>query len=201
MNENRRYLNNWHYNAALILTELETIVKNDGGSICSTFATDRKQYLITNRTLSTAIREEQERLEKLERLLKTDLKNETRKRLEKLEAIKNDPIITYYSDYLYISFALDGNYYYYSMDRNPFFDFYFAKVKIEPENKINRKYYCSNDKKEWFFDCFYSFTCSDSDRREAANLIFNMLITSNYSQTYRTKNRNSHTNIILLGEV
>lgn len=205
-NATRLYLGSWKYNAAHILTELETIVKNHGGEMCSTWegktapawVTERKQYIITNRTLSEAIRKENEFLSRLETLGRTDAARETREKIAQYETINNDPKTLYYGDYLYMCFVLDGYYYCFSMDDNPFFDFHFAKVKIEPENKINRNYYSHTDKKEWWDDCFWRFDCSPEDRREAANLIFNMLLTAKTCTTYRTKNRGLYTNIVLL---
>ena len=206
-NAQRLYLGSWKYNGAHILTELETIVKNNGGILCRTWEydnppkwlTERKQFLITNRTLSETIHKERELLERLETLGRTEAANELKKKLEKYESIGNIPVLSYYGDYLYITFALNGYYYYFSMDDNPFFDFHFAKVKIEPENKINRNYYCHTDKKAWWDDCFWRFDCSPSDRREAANLIFNMLLTAQTCNTYNTKNRKAYTNIVFLG--
>ena len=203
----KRYLSNWNYNAALILGELETIVKNNGGEICSTWqhsgnvpkwVTERKQYLIVNRTLNGAIREETERFERLEKLGRKELATISCNRLEELNNINNEPIVSYHGDYLYTQFILNGDYYYYDMDRNPFFDFHFAKVKVEPNNTINRDYYIDNDKKEWLFDCFYSFNCSDADRKEAANLIFNMLVAAKHSTKYHNKNKPRYSNVIVL---
>lgn len=38
---------------------------------------------------------------------------------------------------------------------------------------------CSDDlSKEWLHDCFFSFNCSKADIKEAANLIFNQLVTA-----------------------
>lgn len=205
-NVKKRYLNSWNYNAAHILTELETIVKNNGGALCRTWEygnppawlTERKQYLITNRTLSEAICKERELLTRLEKLGCADAARETREKIAKYEAIENSPVLSYYGDYLYISFILDGYYYYFSMDSNPFFDFHFARVKIEQENKINRNYYLHGDPKQWWNDCFWRFDCSASDIREAANLIYNMLLTAETCRTYRGKNRTPYTNVILM---
>ena len=207
-NVQRRYLNSWNYNAAHILTELETIVKNNGGALCRTWEhrnppawlTERKQYLITNRTLSEAIHKEREFLTRLERLGRADTAHETREKIAQYEALNNAPVLSYYGDYLYISFVLDDNYYYFSMDSNPFFDFHFARVKIEDGNKINRNYYLHDDPKAWWNDCFWRVNCSASDIREAANLIYNMLLTADHNRTYREKNRKPYTNIILIEE-
>lgn len=74
----------------------------------------------------------------------------------------------------YIAFVLDGFYYYYQVDGNAFFPFYFTKRPI-----INGTYSqdacLDNDPKNWFFDCFFSKSCSNSDIVEAAYLVFNML--------------------------
>lgn len=205
-NVQKRYLNAWNYNAAHILEELETIIKNNGGVLCTTWEygnppawlTERKQYLITNRSLSEALHKEREFLERLERLGRADTAHKTREKIAQYEAINNDPTLSYYGDYLYINFVLDGIYYSYSMDSNPFFEFYFARVKIEEGNKINRNYYLQSDLKKWWDDCFWRVNCSKSDIREAANLIYNMLLTAENCRTYKEKNRKPYTNIILL---
>ena len=205
-NIEKRYLRSWEYNGAHILTELETIVKNNGGAVCTTWQYGdapkwlkvRKLYEIENRTLSGAIREKEELLKRLETLGRTEAAKATRDEIEQYKKINNEPVISYYGDYLYIGFVLDGYYYYFSMDKNPFFDFNFAKVKVERGNKIKQNYYLKGDPKEWWNDCFWRFTCSASDRREAANLIFNMLITADASALYYTANRKPYTNIIFL---
>lgn len=201
-----RYLSTWHYNAALILGEIETIVKNNGGALCRTWEynnppawlTNRKQYLITNRTLTEAIHKENELLTRLEKLGRTDAARETREKIARYEALNNNPVLSYYADYLYINFVIDDHFYSFSMDRNPFFEFYFARVKIEEGNKINRNYYLQEDSKQWLYDCFFHVDCSASDRREAANLICNMLLTADNNRTYREKNRKPYSNIILM---
>ena len=202
----RRYLTTWKYNAALILEELETIVKNNGGAICSTWQgknapvwlTTRKSFLITNRTLDGAKRETEERIEKLKKLKREEAAAGFIKQLEEYNKINNVPRLSYYGNYLYICFVLDGYYYYFSMDENPFFDFHFAKMKIEEENKIKRFYYCFDDKKEWLFDCFFRVNCSSEDRREAANLIFNKLQNSKTCQTYKSNSKPEYLNIFLM---
>jgi hypothetical protein len=200
----KRYLNSWNYHAALILTELENIVINKGGAICSTWEyqnppawlTERKTYLIENRSLSEGIHKQHELLTRLEKLGRTEAATEARKKLNQLEAIKSDPILSYYGDYLYITFTLNSNYYYFSMDNNPFFDFHFGKIKIEQGNKINRNYYLHIDAKNWWNDSFWRLDCHESDIKEASNFIYNMLINADYCKTYTTKNRKPYTNII-----
>ena len=205
-NAQRLYLNSWNYNAADILTELETIVKNNGGQICRTWTgattpgwmKERKQLLITNRTLSGAIREKQDLLERLEARGRTEAARNVRKTLEEYEAINNEPKLSFYGDYLYISFVLDGYYYYFSMDKNPFFDFIFAKMKTENGERMNKYYYMQTDSKSWWDDCFWRFDCSEADKREAAYLIFNMLLTARTCNTYKNNDARPYTNIVYL---
>lgn len=179
----KRYLRNWEYNAALILQELESIVLNHGGKLVSTWDRKTEPVEIENRALSAAIRECKERVSILEARQRPALEG-YKKELEKLEAIPNDPIITNYGEWLYICFALDGHYYYYSIDDNPFFDFHYGKTAIDENGMINKNYYMQCDKKEWLYDCFFKFDCSGADRKEAANMIFNMLVSAKCSGTY-----------------
>lgn len=88
----------------------------------------------------------------------------------------------------YINFTLDGFYYYYQVDSNPFFPFYFVKSRIE-NGKYSRDAYLDNDPKKWFFDCFFSKTCCNADVTEAANLIYNMLCNAAPSKIHRERNR------------
>lgn len=202
----RRYLTSWDYNAALIFEELETIVKNHGGQLCRTWdygeppawQLERKQYLITNRTLSRIIHEKTELLIRLEERGRTEAAQAVRDELEQYARIDNEPRLSYYGDYRYITFALDGYYYYYQVDRNPLFEFYFTKAHILTGDQINRNRYMSEDKKEWWNDCFLSHSCAPEDRREAANLIFNMLVTADESTTYHDKSRRPLTNVFYI---
>ena len=204
----KRYLSSWNYNAALILSELETIVKNNGGEICNTWQylsdapkwiTERKQYLIVNRGLNDAIRELEATHKRIENVGKVP-SNESLNKLEQMKSIKNDPIVSYHGDYLYTQFVLNGDYYYYQLNKNPFFEFYYNKVKVNDDNKINNSCYLDNDKKEWLIDC-YSYNVSDEDRKKAAQLIFNMLVSANYSTAYRGKEKPRYSSIIKVREV
>ena len=183
----RRYLLSWDYNAARILDELEKIVLDQGGALVSTWQKgDRKQFAIINRSLTAAIREHQERIERLEKFERVEAAAMNRKELERLEAIENEPHITPYGDYRYISFALNGMYFYYELDRNPFFPFHYRKSPIV-NGEIDYNHWSYEDKKDWLYDCFFGFRCSQADRVEAANMIFNMLMNSAVSGNIRPK--------------
>ena len=84
----------------------------------------------------------------------------------------------------YISFILDETYYYYQVDSNPFFEFYYNKTPIK-NGMRSRDAGLEADKKEWLYDCFLSSNCGQPDIVEAANLIFNMLCNAPMSEIIR----------------
>lgn len=187
--ENERlYLSNWNYNACRITTALATIVENNNGIV-----KPYKNAIVSNRTLSEAIHDIENKLEKIEA---KQLENYTEKRavyietqkqkLEKYKSINNEPITVTHTTW--ISFIFDGMYYSYSMDNNPFFEFYYTKTPVK-HGKISRDVYSNKDNKEWLYDCFLGFGVSDEDIKEAANLIFNMLVNAKNSTPYRNSKR------------
>ena len=186
----RLYLSNWEYNMVIILNELRNIVENNGGSV-------KKQNtaIVTNRTLTEAKREAEQRLEHLETIEKempgnnehrTKAIKEYREKVEKYSHVDNTPIELPCASW--ITFALDGMYYSLSMDDNPFFDFYLIKTPI-----VNGKY--SQDAsaevftRDWLYDCFFRCDASQDDRKEAANMIFNACINAKRSPIIRDKKR------------
>ena len=80
----------------------------------------------------------------------------------------------------YITFVLDNYHYYLQLDDNPFFDFHFWKTPVV-NNKASKDAVAENLDKSWLWDCFlYSDErrAANDDRKEAANLIFNALISA-----------------------
>ena len=187
--ENERlYPATWEYNAARILTELAKIITNNGGKV-----KPLKSAIISNRTVDSAKREYKEKIERFTELEK-DNHNEARaaaiikyrEKLEALEKVNNDPITVTHTSY--INFVYDGFYYYYQVDNNPFFEFYYHKIPVN-NGRYSRDTYLTEDKKEWLFDCFFSCECSFADVVEAANFIFNMLIQAKPSEIHRETTR------------
>lgn len=88
----------------------------------------------------------------------------------------------------YISFALDETYYYYQVNDNPFFEFYYNKTPIK-NGMRSKDAGLEADKKEWVFDCFFGSNCGQPDIIEAANLIFNMLCNAPMSKIVRDTRR------------
>lgn len=176
----RLYLGSWKYNAALILTELAKIIENNGGRVKPLYT-----VVISNRHLEGAIKNLKDQIERLESLeetekIKTAIGNLSKK-LAELELIDNTPITVIHTSY--ISFIFDDFYYYYQVDDNPFFDFYYKKNHIKDGKYISNTY-PGKDKQSWWNDCFLSFRCSEADRKEGANLIFNMLVSAEPSEIY-----------------
>lgn len=207
LNTKKLYLTNWSYNSALILAELENIVKSNGGKLCATWEygeppawlTKRGEPCeITNRTLSKAIHEKREHYERLKTRGRLEAQEACKKELEQLENINNGPVKSFYGEWKYINFILDDFYYSYSMDDNPFFDFHYSKRHIENKNKINRNYYCNIDDKIWWDDDFWRWNRSEAEIKKAAQIIFNMLTTAKESKTYIDKKRKLYTNIYFL---
>lgn len=143
----RLSLRAWEYNAARIMSELASIVKNQGGRVSPT-----NKAIISDRSAT-----------------------------EEAEPIT----VTHTS---YISFVLDETYYYYQVNDNPFFEFYYSKTPIK-NGKRSRDAGLEEDKKEWLFDCFLGSNCGKQDIIEAANLIFNMLCNAPMSKILRDKRK------------
>jgi len=95
---------------------------------------------------------------------------------------ESEPITVTHTNY--ISFILDEAYYYYQVNDNPFFEFYWSKAPIKngerPKDTV-----LETDKKEWLYDCFFKSNCGQPDIIEAANLIFNMLCNAPMSKIIR----------------
>lgn len=184
--ENQRlYLTAWNYNAARIMSELAKIVENNGGRYKPT-----NDAIISDRSCAEKIREYEEKLSLYKRIVSEGLGNEhtikaidfMEKEIDRLKKVNDDPIRVTHTTY--ISFILDGLYYYYQVDDNPFFDFFYSKTPVK-NGKHSRDAALEKDKKEWLFDCFFCSGCSEADVKEAAHLIFNMLVNAKNSVIIR----------------
>lgn len=182
----RLYLSTWSYNSARILTKLATIVEDNGGKV-----KPLHKAIISNRTHDSAIRDYEDKLSKYYKVYKVkpmlDLAKRIREfedRLEYLKSFNNEPITVTHTTY--ITFVLDGMYYYYQTDDNPFFDFFYTKTPVH-NGEYNRNASSTIDNKDWHDDCFIKLGCSDSDINEAAYLIFNKLLNAKPTANhYRT---------------
>lgn len=186
MNIIKLTLNNWMYNAACILEEIEKLVIEHGGEIvCRWDRKQRSKYLVTNRRLNEAINEKAQRVEWLKRYDNPNYADAVAE-LEELQKIDNTPRELHYGEWFYISFALDGICYYYQLNDNPFFDFIYHKSRIY-NGRVIRNCVCKTDRKAWLSDCFFSYRCTDADRIAAAKHIFTTLINASLSKCYSGK--------------
>lgn len=172
----RLYLSNWLYNAMLIMNELAILVRKEGGRVkpCKT-------AIITNRTLAGALRDAQEKLERLV-ARESEQHNEARavairsyqSRIDELSAIPNDPVEV--RGQTWINFVLDDVVYSFALDDNPFFDFHYSKTPLIDGNKYSQDACCDNALKDWMYDDIFLYTCSHERHVRAARSILDQLI-------------------------
>ena len=88
-----------------------------------------------------------------------------------------------------ISFVFDGMVYYFQIDQNPCFPFYYNKTPLLASNKYSRDASLAELSKTWLYDCFWRSNCSQSDIVGAANLIFHELCNAPTSKIIRPSRR------------
>ena len=181
------FLGTWEYNAALIISTLANIIKEHGGTVKP--VTPCK---IVNRSISDKISEKKDNLVMYERAIENhgdkaaitaklnELKERTQSELKELESKERNIKPVDVSHTSYISFILDGVYYYYQVDRNPLFDFLYCKTPVVGD-KYSRDACLENDTKAWLwrYDCFKPL--NDDEITQAANTLFEMLVKANFS--------------------
>ena len=179
------YLDSWQYNAALILEELAAIVENNGGTIK---AKDRSGYIV-NRSIMELEQKARMDAEKVKEAITSGIVEDNEKRrayIAKMEAtaeefanMGNEPVKV--SHLSYISFVLDDIYYYFQIDSNPFFEHYYRKTPVIDGRRCSRDAVGEEIRRDWIFDSLFR-ACAPSeiaeDRREAANMIFNYLVSA-----------------------
>ena len=85
----------------------------------------------------------------------------------------------------YIRFVLDGYLYYFQIDDNPFFPFYYSKYQINPNNTYCKDVYSEELDKDWLFDCYWRNDCTNEERQQAAETILNILINAPKGKVHR----------------
>lgn len=209
--ENQRfYLNPWGYNACRIMSTLAEIVIAHGGNVKPTIpcmVSDRHKYdaLDELKKEKECIEwnmdmdvfdddpvKQKKYVEKLKNRLKSVEMN-IRKCEDEINYDKPIPV-THTS---YITFELDGVYYYYQLDDNPFFEFHYVKTPIT-EKGYSKDTYMMEDEKKWVYDCYFKSDCPSEMIVDASIAIFEMLVASDYSPIHRdskrTRVRNTYNN-------
>lgn len=186
----RHYATSWQYNSARILTRLAQLVTAQGGKV-----KPLHPAILSDHNLEDAIQEIEARICTL-----TERENESHSdaqtlalqtclsRLDRLRAIPNTPITVTHTSY--ISFAMNGLYYSYQLDSNPFFPFYYLKTPIE-NGTYSADACLEDDPKSWAVNALLGFGCSDSEIETAAQAILAQLLAAPLStlrhDTQRTR--------------
>ena len=148
--ENERlYATSWQYNSARILTRLAQLITAQGGKVKPLYPA-----VISDRNLKEACTATQRRIESSSTLhpkVREPLISNLQKELALFQSIPNAPITVTHTSY--INFAMNGVYYSYSLDNNPFFPFHYLKTPIEPKSETYSGDACLEESsKSWFTD-------------------------------------------------
>lgn len=193
----RHHATSWQYNSARILTRLAQLITAQGGKV-----KPLHPAVISDRNLEEICTATQRRLESSYKagLTSHPKERETQisnlqKELARFQAIPNAPItVTHIS---YINFTMNGVYYSYSLDDNPFFPFHYIKTPIDPKSKTYSGDACMEESsKSWLTDPLIGFGCPDSEIESAAGAILSLLLAAPLStirhDTKRTRIPNTY---------
>lgn len=190
----RHYATSWQLNSARILTRLAQLVTAQGGKV-----KPLHPAVLSDRNLEDACTATQRRLEYWNKLTFTYAPDERQTIVSKLQhelarfqSIPNLITVTHTS---YISFVMNGFYYSFSLDDNPFFPFYYMKTPIE-NGTYSGDACLENASKSWAVNALLGFGCSDSEIETAAQAILAILLAAPLStlrhDTQRTRIPNTY---------
>lgn len=198
LKENERlYATSWQYNSARILTRLAQLITAQGGKV-----KPLHPAVLSDRNLEEACTATQRRLESSYKAGPTSHPKEReiqtsnlQKELALFQSIPNAPITVTHTSY--ISFAMNGVYYSYSLNDNLFFPFHYIKAPIDPKSETYSGDACMEESsKSWFTDPLIGFGCPDSEIESAAGAILSMLLAAPLStirhDTKRTRIPNTY---------
>ena len=198
LKENERlYATSWQYNSARILTHLAQLITAQGGKV-----KPLPPAVLSDRNLEEICTATQRRLESSYNagLTSHPKERETQilnlqKELARFQAIPNTPITVTHTSY--IDFTMNGVYYSYSLDNNPFFPFHYLKTPIDPKSKTYSGDACMEESsKSWLTDPLIGFGCPDSEIESAAGAILSLLLAAPLStirhDTKRTRIPNTY---------
>lgn len=193
----RHHATSWQYNSARILTRLAQLITAQGGKVKPLYPA-----VISDRNLEEAYTATQRRLESSYKagLTSHPKERETQisnlqKELARFQSIPNAPITVTHTSY--IDFTMNGVYYSYSLNDNPFFPFHYIKTPIDPKSKTYSGDACMEESsKSWFTDPLIGFGCPDSEIGSAAGAILSLLLAAPLSairhDTKRTRIPNAY---------
>lgn len=193
----RHHATSWQYNSARILTHLAQLITAQGGKV-----KPLHPAVISDRNLEEACTATQRRLESSYKAGPTSHPKERetqisnlQKELARFQAIPNAPITVTHTSY--INFTLNGVYYSYSLNDNPFFPFHYIKTPIDPKSETYSGDACMEESsKSWLTDPLIGFGCPDSEIESAAGAILSLLLAAPLStirhDTKRTRVPNTY---------
>lgn len=192
----RLYATSWQLNSARILTRLAQLVTAQGGKV-----KPLRPAVLSDRNLEDACTATQRRLEYWNKLTFTydpderqAIVSKLQHKLARFQSIPNTPISVTHTSY--ISFVMNGFYYSFSLDSNPFFPFYYMKTPIE-NGTYSGDACLEDDPKSWLNDdSFIRFGCPQSEIESAAQAILALLLAAPLStlrhDTQRTRIPNTY---------
>lgn len=192
--ENERlYASSWQYNSARILTRLAQLITAQGGKV-----KPLNPAVLSDRNLEEACTATQRRLESSSTFhpkVRESLISNLQKELALFQSIPNTPITVTHTSY--INFAMNGIYYYYQLNDNPFFPFHYIKTPIDPKSETYSGDACLEESsKSWLTDPLIGFGCPDSEIESAAVAILSLLLAAPLSvirhDTKRTRIPNTY---------
>ena len=182
----RLYLRTYDYNVAKVMNELVKIILKKGGKVkkplCDT-------YSISDRYLEEECQKVEEILHKIDKRGRNEHNEAYARKKEKeyarISNINNEPIEC---DYLnYITFILDGYFYYFQIEDNVFFPARCEKAKIV----TNKESYFEEISNNWKSDELLSFGLGDRQVTFIAEKIL-ALLQSKMPKYVGTDNRGLH---------
>ena len=192
--ENERlYATSWQYNSARILTRLAQLITAQGGKV-----KPLNPAVLSDRNLEEACTATQRRLESSSTFhpkVRESLISNLQKELALFQSIPNTPITVTHTSY--INFAMNGVYYFYSLDNNPLFPCHYIKTPIDPQSETYSGDACVEESSNpWFTDPLIGFGCPDSEIESAAGAILSLLLAAPLStirhDTKRTRIPNAY---------
>lgn len=169
----RHHATSWQYNSARILTHLAQLITAQGGKV-----KPLPLAILSDRNLEEICTATQRRIESASTFhpkVREPLIFNLQKELALFQSIPNAPITVTHTSY--INFTMNGVYYSYSLDNNPFFPFHYLKTPIDPKSETYSGDACVEESsKSWFTDPLIGFGCPDSEIESAAGAILSLLL-------------------------
>jgi len=194
------YLDSWNYNGVRVINALAGIITEHGGHVKPNTA-----GYIENRSISEKARELENRIERChasimdgtgrEDLILKVIDSDTaevsvlHKKADASRVAVDHPS--------YIQFILNGFYYSFSIDSNPFFDHHYIKTPLKGD-KVSRDACMEDLPRLWIMNELFSMDCTQDDIQKTAEAVFELLTTANNSfirrDSYRRRVANTYNN-------